>query len=250
MPFYADSTVKDTIRRLFLTHIGDYVRTIHFLKNLSALPVTSFQRVLDAGCGDGHHSFLVAKRFPHIHVTGMDIDLRDSKMSAAAPNVVLVRDDLLNLKDRARYDFVFSIDVMEHIPDNQAVLRNIFDALKPGGFFYLHLPNKNQGKNILPAKFLRHFHKWAEKEHVGKQYTIDQAATVLVQTGFTVMDAKFTFGRLGRLAWELDRATDRALLIKAMVMPFLKVLARASTLVNCPQGDLMLLARKPDTAGS
>ena len=237
--------VKDTIRRLFLTHIGDYVRTIHLLRQLSTLPPGSLHNVLDAGCGDGHHSLLLAKRFPSFHVTGIDIDLRLAGNGFKTSNVTLVRDDLLNLEHQQRYDFIFSIDVLEHIPDNQEVLRRLFAALRPGGYFYLHLPNKVQLRNILPSIFLKDFREWEEKEHVGILYDMHEIRSVLTQVGFDVINAQFTFGLLGKLAWEMDRATDKILLVKALLMPFMKTAARISTLLNARQGDLLLLSKKP-----
>jgi SAM-dependent methyltransferase len=41
-----------------------------------------------------------------------------------------------------RYDFVISMTVLEHVPNNAAALQNIFDCLKPAGKTLHYLPSK------------------------------------------------------------------------------------------------------------
>jgi SAM-dependent methyltransferase len=40
------------------------------------------------------------------------------------------------------YDAVISITLLEHVPDNRAALKNMFDALKPGGATHHYIPGK------------------------------------------------------------------------------------------------------------
>jgi len=50
------------------------------------------------------------------------------------------RVDLMELADSDRYDLFYASHVMEHVPDDMAVLRNIHRALKPGGEAWLIVP--------------------------------------------------------------------------------------------------------------
>ena len=50
------------------------------------------------------------------------------------------RVDLMNIGEQARFDLFYASHVMEHVPDDAAVLRNIFAALKPGGEAWLIVP--------------------------------------------------------------------------------------------------------------
>lgn len=240
-------TFKKTIRRLFLTHMGDYIRSLYFQRQLSGMPTGRFSAVLDAGCGDGSYVLYMASTYPHLHVTGKDI--MEFKGSNPFPNAEFVRCDLAHLADHEEYDFIYCIDVLEHIPDNSRVVQNIFTALKPGGFLYVHTPDRMPGKHILPAMFLKNFHKWEEEEHIGDMYTLEELEAALRQRGFDILLTQHTFGLVGQFAWELDRMTDMSLLIKVLLMPFLKILAHCAVRLPAGHGDLMVVARKPYPPG-
>jgi len=51
--------------------------------------------------------------------------------------------DLLDLPWRERWDVVFLLDVLEHIPDHERVLRQVRDSLRPGGLLLVTTPALN-----------------------------------------------------------------------------------------------------------
>jgi SAM-dependent methyltransferase len=58
--------------------------------------------------------------------------------------VIRYQVDLLNLYWTDRWDLAFLLDVLEHIPDHEAALRQIHDALAPGGLLFVTVPALNQ----------------------------------------------------------------------------------------------------------
>lgn len=50
------------------------------------------------------------------------------------------RVDLMDIGEKARFDLFYASHVMEHVPDDIWALRNIFEALKPGGEAWLIVP--------------------------------------------------------------------------------------------------------------
>ena len=110
------------------------------------LPVDSY---LDAGCGDGR--FLAA--LPALgpvpsRVVGVDIAesiLDTARRAAAAVELVpeLVRANLerLPLGD-AEFDLVVSIQVVEHVLDPAAAIRELARVLRPGGVLLLTTDNR------------------------------------------------------------------------------------------------------------
>jgi SAM-dependent methyltransferase len=86
------------------------------------------------------------------------------------------RVDLMALADADRYDLFYASHVMEHVPDDYAVLRNIYRALKPGGEAWLIVPlwdkpTEDGSFDIPPRERERRFGQW---DHV-RQYGLDFA---------------------------------------------------------------------------
>lgn len=84
--------------------------------------------------------------------------------------------DLMTLDSDARFDIFYASHVMEHVPDDAAVLRNIWRALKPGGEAWLIVPLWSQptqdGSYAMPPREReRRFGQW---DHV-RQYGPDFA---------------------------------------------------------------------------
>lgn len=86
------------------------------------------------------------------------------------------RIDLMELADVDRYDLFYASHVMEHVPDDMAVLRNIHRALKPGGEAWLIVPlwdkpTEDGSFAMSPRERERRFGQW---DHV-RQYGPDFA---------------------------------------------------------------------------
>lgn len=84
--------------------------------------------------------------------------------------------DLMALADVERYDLFYASHVMEHVPDDMAVLRNILRALKPGGEAWLIVPlwskpTEDGSFAMSPRERERRFGQW---DHV-RQYGPDFA---------------------------------------------------------------------------
>ena len=99
--------------------------------------------VLDIGCGTGGAAFAIAEISGTASVTGIDVagNLIDAARARAAERglesrVSLVRVDPgpLAFADR-QFDVVFSKDSLIHIPDKEAICREILRVLRPGGTF-------------------------------------------------------------------------------------------------------------------
>ena len=92
----------------------------------------------------------------------------------SVPN--MTRIDLMELADADRYDLFYASHVMEHVPDDMAVLRNIHRALKPGGEAWLIVPlwdkpTEDGSYAMPPRERERRFGQW---DHV-RQYGPDFA---------------------------------------------------------------------------
>jgi ubiquinone/menaquinone biosynthesis C-methylase UbiE len=104
---------------------------------------TSFQEgdmVLEAGCGVGAQTRILARRNPGAVLHGIDISAESLQQARAVArqegieNVSFERSDLYALSDKpASYDHVFVCFVLEHLPDPDRALQIFREILKPGG---------------------------------------------------------------------------------------------------------------------
>jgi SAM-dependent methyltransferase len=101
--------------------------------------------VLDAGCGGGRYSRLLAEA--GVHVVG--VDLSDAVDKAAAlcaefPCARIVQGDLLELPLRdSLFDAAFSIGVLHHTPDPRRAFARLASKVNPGGLLAVWLYRRN-----------------------------------------------------------------------------------------------------------
>ena len=119
--------------------------TVDFPKlNLKANDV-----VLDAGCGMGRHLRFLAK-YPGLKIVGIDKNtgaLREALTSLENMPDALSKDYLVSEADIHRlpfadtsFDCVICSEVLEHIPDHEAAVKELIRILKPEGTLVLSVP--------------------------------------------------------------------------------------------------------------
>jgi SAM-dependent methyltransferase len=110
-------------------------------KLMGQVPLTP--PVLDIGCGDGHFASIAYHGVP-IDV-GIDVMARDLPEAASRPDAyrkVMFASATALPFARASFNTVVSNCVIEHIPDNDAVLCEISRVLKVGGIFAATVPSE------------------------------------------------------------------------------------------------------------
>jgi SAM-dependent methyltransferase len=71
--------------------------------------------------------------------------------------------DLLSLPWRGRWDVAFLLDVLEHIPDDVEVLRQIRTALRPGGLLLVTTPALDFFRTY-NDDLIHHVHRYSRKD--------------------------------------------------------------------------------------
>lgn len=92
-------------------------------------------RVIDFGAGDGLFADLVARRHAAPLCVEADHDLRQQLRTRGLD----VCDTLATLAS-GRFDFAYSLNVLEHIDDDGAILRELRRCLRPGGRVLIFVP--------------------------------------------------------------------------------------------------------------
>lgn len=117
--------------------------------DIKKLNIQPGDRILDAGCGIGRHMWEFY-RDRSVHVVGIDMnweDLRKAKYTlnsmdhGAGGSWLTANADVTRLpfKDEA-FDVVICSEVLEHIPDNHAAVKELVRVLKPGKELVVSVP--------------------------------------------------------------------------------------------------------------
>lgn len=152
-------------------------------------------RLLDAGCGNGYFSFLACERGLDVLAVGIDRDalqrceeFRDFRGMSAGRLRFLP----LNLYDLGTlpetFHRIICLDTLEHIMDDEKVLRLFYDRLEPGGRVIIGVPNLD-----CPDFYGEHVSPVEDGRHVRKGYTHAQLEEMLERVGFTPC-ARDTYG--------------------------------------------------------
>ena len=95
--------------------------------------------VLDIGCGAGNVARAIAESRPELRVHGVDVSAGALEVARrAAPDVdfQLAAAESLPFQDGSM-SAVVMLDVLEHLENPAAVLREIRRVLRPGGLFHI-----------------------------------------------------------------------------------------------------------------
>lgn len=92
--------------------------------------------VLDAGCGNGLHSRMAAE-FGAATVVGLDLSsavLAAYQNTRTQANVHILQANIYNPPlPREYFDYIYSIGVIQHLPDRRKAIEVLTSRLKPGG---------------------------------------------------------------------------------------------------------------------
>lgn len=136
-----------------------------------------FQSLLEIGCGTGFVLSELANTFPCAQLTGSEIFVKGLSFAAQRlPTAELMQMDARHIPYVDEFDAVGCFDVLEHIREDEAVLKQIYQALKPGGTMLLTVPQ----------------HKWLwsaadDYAHHERRYKASELERKVRQAGFRIV---------------------------------------------------------------
>ncbi len=187
---------------------------------------TTTRYILDAGSGFGQYSYFLSGLSPFWFVDAVDVkdeQIADCSAFFARINRKNVNFDIADLTQFSmpdKFDLILSVDVMEHIADDEAVFRNFYDSLTQQGMLLISTPSDQGGSDV-------HDHDEGESfidEHVRDGYNILDIQEKLKRAGFLKTEARFTYGTPGKIAWRISMKYPILLLNKTklffLILPF------------------------------
>jgi SAM-dependent methyltransferase len=181
------------------------LRTWHVKRELRIFRKNSAENlnVLDAGAGYGQYSFFMSGLSSAWNIKAVDVKKeqiddcnRFFKRINRDNRVVFEMADLVEFIEKEKYSLILSVDVMEHIQDDENVF---YESLIPGGLLLISTPSDKGGSDV----HHHHSNSFIE-EHVRDGYGVNEIKTKLEKAGFSNISTRYTYGKPGQLSWKLS----------------------------------------------
>jgi 2-polyprenyl-3-methyl-5-hydroxy-6-metoxy-1,4-benzoquinol methylase len=193
-------------------------------KIASSLPENA--SVLDAGSGFGQYTWRISSLYKGWRIKAIDINKEQVEdcnnfigKTGRAERVRFETADLTSLNDKNQYDFVLTVDVMEHIEKDELVFSNFYNSLKNNGVLIISTPSDHGGSDVHGNKD----HSFID-EHVRDGYGVAEIEQKLKTAGFRMTDTRFTYGWAGNFSWILSMKYPVKMINKSflffIILPF------------------------------
>ena len=102
--------------------------------------ITKAVKVLEIGCGTGFVLQRLSK-FKNLELFGAELHLEGLKYAKKRlPNVEFIQLDARKMPYENEFDVLCAFDTLEHIEEDELVMQNVYQSLKPGGYFFISVP--------------------------------------------------------------------------------------------------------------
>lgn len=189
------------------------LRAWYIRRELRKIAKTSNQNlnILDAGSGFGQYDYFMSSLGKNWSITGVDV--KDEQIADCNQFFTKIKrnervkfqlGDLTQFINQEAYDIILSVDVMEHILEDELVFANFFQSIKKGGSLIISTPSDQGGSDA-------HHHDHEEDgvhgfidEHVRDGYNAEDIREKLSKAGFTSIKTAYTYGKAGSISWRLS----------------------------------------------
>jgi len=162
--------------------------------------------LLDAGSGFGQYVYYMSSLGKQWKIKGVDVkdeQIEDCnnffKKINRADRVTFAKADLTKFVEENTYDFILSVDVMEHILEDEQVFQNFNKSMKKEGMLLISTPSDQGGSDV------HHDHDDSfVDEHVRDGYNILDIEEKLKRAGFNNIQVHFSYGEPGKISWKLS----------------------------------------------
>jgi len=201
---------KTPFLRIFFYRLLDLLllRTWHVKKAIKewAGGQTGKRNILDAGSGFGQYTYFLSGLNKGWFVDAIDVkeeqiaDCNQFFSRISRTNVMFETGDLTTFVKPDTFDLILSVDVMEHILEDEKVFVNFYDSLTNTGMLLISTPSDQGGSDV-------HEHEEGSSfidEHVRDGYNISEIQAKLRKAGFSKTEARYAYGKPGQAGWRLS----------------------------------------------
>lgn len=144
-------------------------RLIGLMDAVCRFPDKAIRNVLSVGCGEGLHEKYLSLCNWQANVLAIDVEMR--AVPEPYENITFHKANILEWRDGdGQFDFVFSIECLEHIPEFETAFTAIVNKVKNGGYIYISVPFANESER---ADKLLCQEEFESHEHVTPGFSVE-----------------------------------------------------------------------------
>jgi trans-aconitate 2-methyltransferase len=131
---------------------------------LAQVPLHRTRVAVDLGCGPGNSTELLVERYPDAKVIGLDSSkdmLRQAR--ERLPQCEFIEADLATWTPREPVDLLFANAVLQWVPDHQAVMKRLIEALPQGGVLATQTPDNTREPSHVLMQEVANREPWANQ---------------------------------------------------------------------------------------
>lgn len=154
---------QDRLEKL-LSNVGDMSLKRRARKIIESINPKKGEKIIDLGCGTGYYLFLLSNLGIKLNLTGFDYDkkaIREAYDFFHDKKIKFVTGDLHKITFKGNsFDKAVVSEVLEHVENDEKVLKEVYRILKPNGALVISVPGINYPFFWDPINFiLQHFFK-------------------------------------------------------------------------------------------
>ena len=134
-----------------------------FIDLTARIEAVSPRHVVDVGCGPGHLTGLLAERWPHALVEGIDSSPEMITAAAGVVGVSFTVADAADWEPGGDVDVVVSNAALHWVPRHQQLMARWAAALPPGGWLAVQVPGNFDSPSHTLMRRLARTDRWAPK---------------------------------------------------------------------------------------
>ncbi len=178
---------------------------------------------LDVFCGNGYGTWLLAASRLVLGIDGSDEAIRLADAHFRTPRTLFSANYYPFELPEGTFDFIVSLESVEHVEDGKGFFHRLVHALKPGGLLVFSTPCEDRLPHAMTGN---HFHF--------KHYTFEETLALATSVGMEVLDWAgqdvYTFQPDGRQGGHLPESDMR--LETRQIGQFLVVACRKKSIVG------------------
>jgi 2-polyprenyl-3-methyl-5-hydroxy-6-metoxy-1,4-benzoquinol methylase len=175
----------------------DYLMHDYFMRVFN--PFFSGKTALELGCFEGEFTKKILSSFENVTVIEASSELTDKAKARLENRARFILSTFENTDmGNENFDAIFLLHTLEHLDDQQNVLRRIKEWLAPDGKLFIAVPNANAISRQIAVKMELINYNTAVTEGENKHghrrtYTLDTLEHEIKQSGFNIIDSGGVF---------------------------------------------------------